>query len=131
MRKLLEQIAKFGLVGAIATLIDYAILMMLSQLLRWDPVVSSGISFTVSLIFNYLASMRFVFERKRGLDRKKEFVIFVVLSLIGLVLNQICMWIGTALVGSGPVAVTVTKICATAIVMVWNFLSRKKWLEAK
>ena len=41
------------------------------------------------------------------------------------------MAIGTSILGSGAIAVTVNKVIATAIVMVWNFLSRKKWLEAK
>ena len=131
MRKLLEQIVKFGLVGVIATVIDYAILMFLSQVIGWDPVLSSGISFTISLVFNYLASMKYVFVRKEDMDRRKEFGIFVVLSLIGLALNQVCMEIGTSILGSGAIAVTVNKVIATAIVMVWNFLSRKKWLEAK
>lgn len=131
MRKLLEQIVKFGLVGVIATVIDYAILMFLSQVIGWDPVLSSGISFTISLVFNYLASMKYVFVRKEDMDRRKEFGIFVVLSLIGLALNQVCMTIGTSILGSGAIAVTVNKVIATAIVMVWNFLSRKKWLEAK
>ena len=73
MRKLLEQIVKFGLVGVIATVIDYAILMFLSQVIGWDPVLSSGISFTISLVFNYLASMKYVFVRKEDMDRGKEF----------------------------------------------------------
>lgn len=131
MRKLLEQIVKFGLVGVIATIIDYAILMFLSQVIGWDPVLSSGISFTISLVFNYLASMKYVFVRKEDMDRRKEFGFFVVLSLIGLALNQTCMAIGTSILGSGAIAVTINKVFATAIVMAWNFLSRKKWLEAK
>lgn len=131
MRKLIEQFLKFGIVGVIAFLIDYGVLMLLSQGLGWNPVVSAAISFIVSLVFNYLASMKYVFVRKEDLSRQKEFVIFLALSVVGLFINEIIMYAGTAAFGSGALAVTATKVLATAIVMVWNFLSRKKWLEAK
>lgn len=131
MRKLLEQFLKFGLVGAIAFCIDYGVLMILSQLFGVDPVLSSGISFCVSVIFNYFASMKYVFARRDDMSRQREFIIFIALSVVGLGINQIVMIAGTAALGAGALAVTFTKVVATAVVMVWNFVSRKKWLEAK
>lgn len=131
MRKLIEQLLKFGVVGVIAFAIDYGVLMLLSQGLGWDPVLSAGISFVVSLVFNYLASMKYVFARRDDMSRQREFVIFAVLSAIGLVINEIIIAAGTAVLGTGGLAVTVSKVVATAVVMIWNFVSRKKWLEAK
>ena len=131
LRSLIEQFVKFGVVGAIAFVIDYGILMLLSQVVGWDPVLSSAISFTVSVVFNYVASMRYVFTRREDLSREREFVIFVVLSIIGLVINSACIWAGTQAFGDGALAVTATKVVATIIVALWNFWSRKRWLEAK
>lgn len=131
VKALIEQFLKFGVVGVIATVIDYGILMLLSQLAGWDPLPASVVSFTVSLIFNYLASMRFVFERREDISRRRELAVFVALSVVGLALNSAIMWVGTQLLGSGPVAVTVTKLVATCLVMLWNFASRKRWLEAR
>ena len=34
-----------------------------------------------------------------------------------------------AVLGTSALMVTVTKLFATAVVMVWNFVSRKKWLD--
>lgn len=130
MRKLIEQFLKFGVVGAISFCIDYGILMLLSQGLGWDPVLSAGISFTVSVVFNYLASMRYVFTHRDDMSRGREFVIFIVLSVIGLGINELCMAAGVAALGDSALAVTGTKLFATAVVMVWNFVSRKKWLDA-
>lgn len=124
------QVIKFGIVGVVASLIDYAILMLLTQVLGWDVALSSALSFSISLVFNYLASMRYVFSRREGLSRRREFVVFVALSLIGLLLNVACMWVGTLALGDAAVAVTVNKVIATAVVSVWNFCSRKKWLDA-
>ncbi len=98
--------------------------------LGMDAVLSASISFVVSVIFNYVASMCFVFTRRDDLSRRREFIIFVVLSVVGLVINEIIMAAGVAVLGDSALMVTVTKLVATAIVMVWNFFSRKKWLDA-
>ena len=129
MGKLIQQFLKFGVVGVIAFVIDYGALMLLSQVFGMDPVLAAGISFCVSVIFNYLASMRYVFTHREDLSRGREFVIFIVLSAIGLVINEACMAAGVALLGTTALMVTVTKLFATAVVMVWNFVSRKKWLD--
>ena len=130
MRKLIEQILKFGVVGVVAFLIDYGVLMLLSQLLGMDPVLSAGISFCVSVVFNYVASMRFVFTHRDDMSRQREFAIFIVLSVVGLIINELCMIAGVSVLGDSALAVTATKVFATAVVMVWNFVSRKRWLDA-
>ncbi len=130
MKGLIEQFLKFGVVGTIAFLIDYGVLMLLSQVIGMDPVISASISFVVSVVFNYVASMRYVFTRRDDISRRREFTIFVILSAIGLVINEIIMVIGVNVLGDSALMVTITKLVATAIVMVWNFVSRKKWLDA-
>ena len=81
-------------------------------------------------MFNYVASMHYVFTRRDDISRRREFTIFVILSAIGLVINEIIMVVGVNVLGDSALMVTVTKLVATAIVMVWNFVSRKKWLDA-
>ena len=129
MRKLIEQFLKFGVVGTIAFCIDYGVLMLLSQAVGVDPVLSAAVSFCVSVVFNYMASMRYVFTHREDMSRGREFVIFIVLSAVGLAINEICMAVGVAVLGTSALMVTVTKLFATAVVMVWNFFSRKKWLD--
>ncbi len=123
---LLGQIAGFGVVGVIAFVIDYGLMILLTEAFHVPYLLSTTISFVVSLIFNYLMSMRFVFSHKDGMSRRREFVIFVVLSVIGLAINDLLMWLGTDIVG---VVYYVTKFFATAVVMVWNFVTRKIFLD--
>ena len=78
-------------------------------------------------MFNYVASMRYVFRHKEGMSRRREFVVFVVLSVVGLGINNGCMWAGVELLGAHYLVV---KIVATFVVMVWNFVTRKKFLDA-
>lgn len=129
MRNLIEQFMKFGVVGIVAFFIDYGVLMLLSQGFGVDAVLSAGISFCVSVVFNYVASMRFVFTHRDDLSRSREFFIFIILSVIGLVINELIMLAGVAALGDSALTVTITKLVATVIVLVWNFFSRKKWLD--
>lgn len=127
MKKLFAQVMKFGVVGVVAFAIDYGLLAFLTEIAGVNYLVSATVSFTVSVVFNYAASMRYVFRHREGMSRRREFVIFVVLSVIGLALNNACMWAGVELLG---VHYLVVKIGATALVMVWNFVTRKIFLDA-
>ena len=126
MEKLLAQIMKFGVVGVIAFFIDYGVMVLLTEMFGVPPVASATVSFIVSVVFNYVASMRYVFSHREGMSRRREFVIFVVLSVIGLGINDAIMWVGTETVAFDY---RVVKIFATAVVMVWNFVTRKVFLD--
>lgn len=126
MKKLFQQLVKFGLVGGIAFLIDFFVLYFCTSVLGIYYLISSFISFTVSTVFNYIASVKWVFDVDKKKSQKKNFVIFIVFSVIGLLLNQLIMYVGVDLIGLYYLLV---KIIATAIVMVFNFVTRKMFLE--
>lgn len=128
MRKLIEQIMKFGVVGVIAFVIDFGVLVFLTEVFGIDPVISATVSFIISVIFNYAASMCYVFSHREGMSRTREFVIFIVLSAIGLGINDLLIWAGTDLASFDY---RLVKIFATAVVMVWNFVTRKIFLEGE
>ena len=133
MKKLFAQIVKFGIVGFISFGIDYVTGLIVLNL------VMAG--FTVSVIANYILSFKFVFERKEDLNKKVEFITFVVLSLIGMLLNSFLIWIVVGPIYRGSTALqqhigynliyTIAKVFATAVVMVYNFITRKIFLEKK
>ena len=127
MKRLIDQILKFGVVGIIAFVIDYGLLVALTELAGINYLVSATISFIASVVFNYVASMRYVFTHKEGMSKTREFVIFVVLSVIGLGINNGLMYLGTSVIS---IPYFITKFGATAVVMVWNFVTRKKFLDA-
>lgn len=121
------QIIKFGIVGIIATFVDVGVLVALKELLYVDVLVSSAISFCVSVAVNYILSMTFVFKSKNQ-DKIREIIIFVLLSVGGLCLNQLILWIGVKL---ASVYYLIAKLFALVIVPVYNFITRKIFLESK
>lgn len=127
MKKIIIQLIKFGIVGVIATVIDFGVLMFLKEFMHIDVLAASAVAFSVSVIANYILSMLFVFE-SRGNSKVKEFLVFVVLSIGGLLLNQFIMWIGTEIMTAYYLWV---KAFALVFVPIYNFITRKIFLEKK
>ncbi len=126
MKTLLAQLAKFGVVGVVATVIDFGVMNVLHYGMHLDILIANTVGFIISLIFNYLASMKFVFEHREDMSRRREFAIFVVLSIIGLLLND---GIVVALNKGLALEANLAKIAATALVMIYNFVTRKIFLD--
>lgn len=126
LRDLTVQFAKFGIVGVIAFCIDYGLFLLMNYAFGVNYLVASAISFTISTVFNYMASMRYVFAGKQGQTRTQQFVIFFVLSVVGLGLNQLILWLCS---GVFVVPAWGGKLVATVLVMVFNFVTRKIFLE--
>ena len=126
VKKFIAQFMKFGIVGVIAFLIDYGLMVALTEFFGVPYLISNTISFTVSVVFNYVASMRYVFERRDDMSRRREFIIFVVLSIIGLILNDLFMWL---FVSVWFIDYRIAKIIVTVLVAIWNFVTRKIFLE--
>lgn len=128
MKRLIEQIVKFGLVGFLCFFIDYGFMILLTEVFYINYLVSCAVSFTISVAVNYILSMLYVFQGKENVSKTAEFAVFVVLSVLGLGINQLVMWVTVELLG---IFYMIAKIGATAIVMVWNFVTRKIFLEKR
>lgn len=148
MKKLFEQIIKFGLVGGLCFVIDFAISFLGAKILREGfgvttdnaALIAAFFGFVISVIVNYILSMKYVFKRKEDMDRKNEFIIFFVLSAFGLLINEgiikgsmiMANRVFMQLYEKYPDLITAgAKIVATAVVMVYNFVTRKMFLENK
>lgn len=126
--KLFMQIMKFGVVGGLAFLIDYIILIIGKEIFHMQTLIAAAIAFTISVIFNYIASVKWVFEVDEEKSKQKNFILFIALSILGLILTEIIMYIGT---DKMKISYLIVKIIATAIVMVFNFITRKIFLEKR
>ena len=140
MKKLIGQMIKFGAVGFLCFFIDYFIMVGLTELAGVPSLISSGCSYTISTVVNYILSVTVVFDADKEANKAAQFTLFVILSLIGLGINQLMMWGGTSwlaglmeqnakLASLSRYAYMIVKIFATAVVMVYNFITRKIFIE--
>ena len=90
------------------------------------PSIGVCARLTRSAILDEIGRQYMTVADAKGMSRRREFIIFVVLSVIGLVLND---GIVLALNAGLGLEANIAKICATALVMVYNFVTRKVFLE--
>ena len=124
--KLLKQIVRFLFVGGSAFVIDFALLWFLTEICGIYHLISNCISFSVSVIYNYILSVYWVFDVSGKHKKSKELFVFITLSVIGLGINQLINYICVDKLG---IYIMVAKIGSTAVVMVYNFITRKIFLE--
>ena len=123
---LFVQIFKFIIVGGTATIIDWGVYYVLYNYVHIPPLVANILSFSVSVIYNYIASVKWVFDVNQEKSKKRMFIEFMIFSIIGLLLSELLLWVFIDLISINAMF---AKIIATAIVMVFNFITRKIFLE--
>lgn len=62
MSNRLKEILRFILTGGVCTVIEYAALYVLKAWLGWDVLIATPISFLISVFFNYLLCVKWVFS---------------------------------------------------------------------
>lgn len=124
--KLLVQIFRFGIVGVVATIIDFIFLYLFREVCNFNVVVANTLSFVISVLYNYFASLTFVFDVNEEKSKTRNFIIFIICSVIGLGINDLIVWVVTDMLN---IHYMISKVVATIVVMVFNFVTRKKFLE--
>lgn len=125
--KLFIQIFKFGIVGGIATLIDMSFLYVFKEICKFPIEIANTLSFSIAVIYNYIASTKWVFDVDKE-NSKRKFCLFIIFSIIGLIINDGIMYV---LSRWTPIYYMISKIVATLFVMVFNFVTRKLFLETR
>jgi len=131
--KVISQVVKFLEVGILNTFIDLGIL----NLLVWQTGITSGgylaplntVSFLCAATNSYYWNKFWTFKSGVGI-RRKEFLQFLIISVIGWGINTGIVVLGTTYLApafalSAGAWVNVVKLSATLISMVWNFIGYK------
>jgi putative flippase GtrA len=119
----LLQLARYFLVGAISASADFASLFVLTEYAHLHYIISGFVGFLLGLTTNYFLCLLWVFAENRTPRKKRvEFLLFVVIGAVSLVLNLILMWFFTEKFNLHYIF---SKVVSTVIVFLWNFFSRK------
>ena len=88
-------------------------------------LLSAAGSFFMGVLVNYYLSVKWVFATRKLASRRAEFLIFVVITGVGLLFNLLII---AGMVELVKVGYWIALVVATIIVFFWNFLARKKVL---
>lgn len=120
-RRILRQFIKFGIVGITSTIIDWGIYLLLTRFLDTFYLMAKILSFAVAVLNSYIWNRRWTF-RSQDPKRLNQFIKFLIISIIGLVVNTFIMYLA---VDKFRLSDIYGLFLATAIVMIWNFLANK------
>lgn len=127
------QIAKFGAVGVLNTLIDFSILNFLVYVFGiyggWQVGIFNMASFSIAVANSYFWNKYWTFEHKEK-AQTKEFAQFLTVSIVGILINSGIIYVLTTwippLFGMSPALwLNSAKIAATLASLVLNFVGYK------
>lgn len=123
------QFFRYIFVGGIATVVDWSVLFLLTEVANVYHLVSAIFAFVAGLITNFLLSKPFVFKANEARVKPlMEFVSYAVIGVVGLGITELIMFIFTNCWG---IHYMVSKAIATVVVLIWNYIARKTLVYKK
>lgn len=127
--KLISEFFRYAVVGGSAFLIDYSLLYIFQNLVfyRFEGGIyfSTAIGFIAGLVFNYILSLKFVFESAAKENKGKTFgafLIFAIIGVTGLLLTELGMYLHVEILGMNYM---LAKLIVAAVILIWNYAMRK------
>ena len=123
LKKLIQQAVRFGLVGVLNTLIDYAVysLLLLIPFVRENYVIAQVAGYSAGLANSLYCNKRWTFAQKERIS-KSQLIAFLVINLAALGVSTAVLVMAQEWLGLGPY---LGKIVATVFSMGVNFLGNK------
>ncbi|QKS30892.1 MAG: GtrA family protein [Candidatus Accumulibacter similis] len=118
----MHQFVRYGMVGGLAFVVDFASLWVLTEGVGLHYLVSASLAFLLGLITNYVLCIAWIFAFRALRSRAQEFTIFGLIGVAGLLLSNFLLLLFTELAGFHYL---VSKGAAAAIILVFNFSLRR------
>jgi putative flippase GtrA len=114
----LLKFVKFSLVGFSGVFVDFGVTFLCKEILKIQKYVANTCGFALAATTNYLMNRMWTFHSTNP-NVMLEFTRFFIIALIGLIINLLIIW---AMTGKFKVNFYVSKLVATLLVTLWNFL---------
>lgn len=110
---------KFGIVGGSGVIVDFFFTWLLKEKFKVQKYVANAIGFAIAASTNWFLNRIWTFE-SRNPEILVEYTEFLVISLIGLAINSLVLWI---LTDKLKFNFYISKLGAIAVTTVWNFFA--------
>jgi putative flippase GtrA len=126
---LIPELAKFGVVGLIGTVIDLGGAAYLHVHLGVGPMVAKGLSITAATLVTYLGSRFWTFRHRVNQPLLREGVLFVALNVVGLAIAEVVIAATTYGLGmKSALAYNAASVVGTGLGTIFRYFSYKKWV---
>ncbi len=105
MRTFIAQFTRFGVVGLVGFVIDFGVFNLLRatvftpENLHEGPVLAKVISTALAILANWVGNRFWTFREHRGRQLWREFAEFLVVSLGGMAIGLLCLWVSHYVLG--------------------------------
>jgi putative flippase GtrA len=126
-QEVLFKFIKFGVVGFSGLFVDFGLTWLSKEKLKIQKYVANAIGFSFAATSNYYLNRVWTF-RSENPEIVIEFSHFIVVSLIGLAINTLILWL---IVTKLKFNFYLSKVFAIIVVMLWNFFANLLFTFAK
>lgn len=117
------QFFRYVFVGGVATVVDWGVLFVLTDLCKLYHLISAIVSFIAGLMVNFVLSKLLVFNANEArVNKVFELLGYAVIGVVGLGITELIMYLFSDL---AHLHYMLSKMIATAVVLIWNYLARK------
>lgn len=110
---------KFGIVGGSGVFVDFGVTWLFKDVFKVKKYAANSIGFITAATTNYILNRIWTFCSENP-NILKEYLLFFVISILGLGLNNLTIYVLTDL--KYKMNFYVAKLFATGVVFLWNFL---------
>jgi len=110
---------KFGIVGGSGVFVDFGFTYVFKEWLKIPKYIANAIGFSIAASSNYLFNRIWTFHSTDP-DVMYEYAQFFAISIIGLAINTLVLWI---LVSKYKKHFYLSKLFAIGVVTLWNFFA--------
>jgi putative flippase GtrA len=120
------QYARFGIVGAAATLVHVLVYAGLIELLGAAPLVANTLGFAVAVNLSFVGHRGWTFRDQEKGDAGRSLLRFWIVALLGFALNTLIVWAITGPLGLAygwaiPLMVGATPLATFTLSKAWAF----------
>jgi len=124
VRKSVKQFIRFGIVGITNTLINLAVLYILTEFFGVYYMVSAVFAFLVAVTNSFLLNKVWTFEEKVNYRTSSKYVKFFTVSIIALIFNLIILYVLVEYFGMWYMGAQIIGVASNLII---NFFGNKLW----
>jgi putative flippase GtrA len=126
---LIPELAKFGVVGLIGSIIDLGGAAYLHGAMGIGPLSAKALSITAATIVTYLGSRFWTFRHRVNQALLREGTLFVALNVVGLVIAEAVIAFTTYGLGyKSALAYNAASVAGTGLGTIFRYFSYKKWV---
>ncbi len=121
-----KQFIKFCIIGTSNTILDFGIYLALTRTIiffREHFLFANAISFSIAVTWSYALNRKWTFRNTHNAVAR-QFMLFLVINVVALTLNQLLLYSFVTYAGLYDV---LAKALAVGIILFWNFFANRAW----